>query len=60
MTSLSNFIFVNDFVTAEEKVESLITQYDELKKTNKLGKYLIKKSKKLNAKEAKRHHEQVV
>lgn len=39
----------------EEKAESLLTQYEELKKNNKLGKYMIKKSKKLNVKEAKRY-----
>lgn len=37
----------------DEKAESLMNQFDELKKSNKLEKYLIKKSKKNNIKEAK-------
>lgn len=57
---LITFFYLTVFILVEEKVESLISQYEELKKSNKLGKYLIKKSKKLNAKEAKRHHKQAV
>lgn len=38
-----------------QKAENLIKQYEDLKKSNKLGKYIIKKSKKLTDKEAKLH-----
>lgn len=36
-----------------KRAEDLINQYEQLKKSNKLGKYLTKKSKKISAKEAK-------
>lgn len=52
-------MFCDSYISDVEQAESLISQYEELKKSNKLSKYLIKKSKKISAKEAKKHRTDV-
>lgn len=42
------------FVAAERKMEEMVEKYEELKKTNRLDKYLERRSKKLARKEFKK------